>query len=214
MTGKKFLNIKRGLDVGCGTGRSIFFLQYLGVKEIWGIDISSAMLEICKNNLEQSGYHAELCLASAEHMPFEDESFDLITCFSSLHHFKSWKRGLEEMYRILKKSGECYCVFERRKKEGEKISKIINLKRIEETGLDFHQFDENKIYEAAFQIGFDEVRIKEKDFVEFIYHKLIRKFVPTNSLKIFGYLVSELMDEFFRPIVKEYFIHLDIYLKK
>lgn len=162
LAGRKFLNIKRGLDVGCGTGRGIFFLQHLGVKEISGIDISSAMLEICKNNLEQSGYHAELCLASAECMPFKDESFDLITCFSSLHHFKSWKKGLEEMYRVLKKSGECYCIFERREMGCEKISKIINLKRIEETGLDFHQFDENEIYEAAFQIGFDEVRIEKK----------------------------------------------------
>ena len=143
--------MKRGLDVGCGIGRGIFFLQYFGVKEIWGIDISSAMLEICKNNLEQSGYHAELCLASAEHMPFEDESFDLITCFSSLHHFKSWKRGLEEMYRILKKSGECYCVFERRKKGGEKISKIINLKGIEETGLDFTNLMKIKFMKQHFK---------------------------------------------------------------
>jgi ubiquinone/menaquinone biosynthesis C-methylase UbiE len=200
--------------VGCGTGRGLFFLHHIGVDEIYGIDVSDESIKICKENLNKAGCEAYLCTGSAENLPFRDEFFDLVTCFSSLHHVYDWKKALKEIYRVLEEGGECYCVFERRKRGIENFSRLIDLEKFEDTTLDIHQFTEEEIYEKAFSIGFEEIKIKEKDMIEFIYHKKIRKYIPTDSLKVLGYKISELIDETLRPVLKNYFVHLDIYLRK
>lgn len=110
----------------------------------------------------------------------------------------------------MKKGGECYCIFERRRKGIEKLSNIINFEKLEELYLDLHQFEENEMYKEASSVGFSEVKVKEKDFLEFLYHKLIRKHIPTSFLKILGYPVSEFIDELFKSITKEYSVRLDI----
>lgn len=41
----------------------------------------------------------------AEALPFEDDSFDYVTCFASLFHFMDLKRSFSEMSRVLRKGG-------------------------------------------------------------------------------------------------------------
>lgn len=85
------------LDVGCGTG---FVSQLYPNFDIVGIDISDGMLK-------QNPY---LWLkAPAEAIPFPENTFDFVVCRSLLHHLEDPRRGLTEMFRVLKPEGHWVC---------------------------------------------------------------------------------------------------------
>ena len=67
---------KKTLDVGCGEGK---FLSY-DKKLITGIDTNAS----CVKRLKSEGYVTEL--ASAEKIPFGDESFEAIHCHNVIEH--------------------------------------------------------------------------------------------------------------------------------
>lgn len=85
------------LDVGCGTG---FVSQLYPNFDITGIDISDGMLA---NN----PYH--WVKAAAEEIPFPDNVFDFVICRSLLHHLEDPRKGVAEMYRVLKPGGKWVC---------------------------------------------------------------------------------------------------------
>jgi len=49
--------------------------------------------------------NVEFRLADAHDMPFEDGSFDIVTCRRAAHHFADIARALREMKRVLKGNG-------------------------------------------------------------------------------------------------------------
>ena len=84
------------LDVGCGTGVSMEQWSC----EVKGIDPSEKLVSIAK----EKGLHASV--ASAEDIPFEDDSFDLVISLTAAHHF-----DLEKSLREIKRVGRKYFVF-------------------------------------------------------------------------------------------------------
>lgn len=86
------------LEVGCGTGTNLELYRQAGC-EVYGIDLSPAMLEVARTKL---GGNADLRLGDAADMPFEDDSFDLVTAFLTLHEMPSDVReaAVEEMIRV------------------------------------------------------------------------------------------------------------------
>jgi SAM-dependent methyltransferase len=90
-------NNLRVLDVGCGAGNMILHLSRYG--SVMGIDNNPVPLEIA----HQRGYDARL--AQAEDMPFEDESFDLVTTLDVLEHCNDDLRILQECHRVCANGG-------------------------------------------------------------------------------------------------------------
>jgi ubiquinone/menaquinone biosynthesis C-methylase UbiE len=95
-------NPKKILDVGCGTGNVLKKLVSNENLSLYGLDISEKMIEIAKKNLEN---RAELKVGDSEYMPWEDDSFDVIVCNASFHHYPNPKKVLLEMKRVLKSNG-------------------------------------------------------------------------------------------------------------
>jgi len=85
------------LDVGCGTGANLEMLANFGEPE--GVDVSDDALEFCK----AKGLKVHKGLA--EELPFEDESFDVVTALDVVEHLDDDIGGLREMNRVMKKSG-------------------------------------------------------------------------------------------------------------
>lgn len=85
------------LDVGCGTGANLEMLANFGESE--GVDVSDDALEFCKTK----GLKVHKGLA--EELPFEDESFDVVTALDVVEHLDDDIGGLKEMNRVMKKSG-------------------------------------------------------------------------------------------------------------
>jgi ubiquinone/menaquinone biosynthesis C-methylase UbiE len=98
----------RVLDVGCGDGLTEFYMQqYFPAWKMTGIDISSASIdEANKRNLG----NASFTVYNGQHIPFEDDSFDLIFMAGVLHHvaFHLHDGLIKEVYRVLKNSARFY----------------------------------------------------------------------------------------------------------
>ena len=88
------------LDVACGTGDMAVELLRQGCS-VTGVDLSEEMMAIAKQKAPQ----AEYSLADAEHLPFEDATFDAVTCAFGVRNFVHLEQGLSEMLRVLKPGG-------------------------------------------------------------------------------------------------------------
>lgn len=83
------------LDVGCGTGNHLLLFRQLGL-DVCGVDPSEPMLQIARQKL---GAAAELKVASAEELPYEDNAFDIVTLISSME-FAQPLHALSEAARV------------------------------------------------------------------------------------------------------------------
>lgn len=106
---KDFLNKEIILDVGCGTGFvATVFCPYLTKNSKFiCLDISQSMLGQCKSNLKDKNFQCELIyeIYSGLHLPFADNSIDILTLNSVLHHILSTEPFLKEINRVLRKGG-------------------------------------------------------------------------------------------------------------
>jgi len=94
------------LDIATGTGLVLRSLSAAGRvdwsgSELTGIDISEGMLAVARAALPS----ARFVNADAARLPFEDDSFDLITCVTALHLFPDASAALLEWRRVLRPRG-------------------------------------------------------------------------------------------------------------
>jgi len=92
-------SIKTILDVGCGNGAFINTLANTSLNKfdrIVGVDSSKEALKYVK---------VEKYKASISNLPFENKSFNLVTCLEVLEHLsqEDFKRGILELQRVAKK---------------------------------------------------------------------------------------------------------------
>lgn len=97
----------RALDIGCGTGYLLKYLQRYPVDgEVVGIDISPYALQFCG----QRGAKV-LAIASATQVPLPSESFDLIICIDTIQHLTPSSADMDavrEFARLLRPGGLLY----------------------------------------------------------------------------------------------------------
>lgn len=150
------------VEIGCSVGRWIATLAKAYPKAIcWGIDYSYQMLKRANEfwvqgkkievDLTEKGFskivakgeqlnNLNLGLAKAENLPFQDNSQDLVLNSFLIDRLENPKKGLVEMYRILKPNGKLIVV----------------------TPLNFNKsehwqtyFPSNKIHDLLQKIGFE-----------------------------------------------------------
>ncbi len=95
----------RALDIATGGGHVAYtFAPH--VERVWASDITQEMLDMVKAEAQKRGLsNLRTTYAKAEALPFEDASFDLVTCRIAPHHFESIPQFLDEVRRVLKTSG-------------------------------------------------------------------------------------------------------------
>ncbi len=95
----------RALDVATGGGHVAYtFAPHVG--RIWATDITQEMLDMVKAEADKRGLsNLRTAYAKAETLPFDEESFDLVTCRIAPHHFDSIPQFLSEVHRVLKPGG-------------------------------------------------------------------------------------------------------------
>lgn len=93
-----FVN-KKCLDIGCGCGNNLFFLNNVGFNT-YGIDISPTAIKKCENNLNDINKKSELYVGSSENLPYENNFFDLIIDRASItHNAHNFHECIDEVYR-------------------------------------------------------------------------------------------------------------------
>ncbi len=97
----------RILDLGCGDGIcSKFFRSIFKNSSYTGIDISEESVDVAKKQYSSLG-DVSFEVYDGEHIPFEDNSFDLVFIACVMHHIKSdnHKQIVSECRRVLKDQG-------------------------------------------------------------------------------------------------------------
>ena len=105
----------RILDVGAGTGLVASSLLSNNCQFICA-DISYRMLDCARNNLSLENKSLFFTVCDAENLPFGSETFDLITCNATMHHFPLVDKFLKELQRVLAKDGTLIIGFEPNRK--------------------------------------------------------------------------------------------------
>jgi SAM-dependent methyltransferase len=88
---------RRVLDVGCGVGAFLLLVAERGGVP-FGIDASEALIALARERLPD----ADLRVGDMEHMPYDDDSVDLVTGFTSFFFANDIVAALREAGRVAK----------------------------------------------------------------------------------------------------------------
>lgn len=102
-----FDQIKSVLDVGCGIGHwgQILSTVLPEDSKIEGIDRETEWVKQAQEKVKPFGHRFQYQEGSAEHLPFANEQFDMVTCQTVLIHVPDVMEVLNEMKRVLKPGG-------------------------------------------------------------------------------------------------------------
>ena len=111
--GRNFFKIPREerrnlkiLEVGCGQGANLWFLAKEGF-DVYGIDISPSAIRKTEKYLNEYNLKANLKVADARELPYENEFFDIVIDCATVQHllFKDHEKVYVEINRVLKSAG-------------------------------------------------------------------------------------------------------------
>lgn len=188
------------LDVGCGTGFIINIVKDLCSK-VYGIDATQEML-----NQIESSENVTLINGIAEELPFENETFEVVTAYSFIHHLFSYEDVLSEMYRVLSPGGTLYIDLEPNKLFWDEIKQIPkenfdSLHSIVKREVDSIYYTGDKLQ--------NDFEINPEEFDKAEYYKNIKggidPIVLKNQLQELGFKDIQISYEWF--IGEGYYLH-------
>lgn len=96
------------LDIACGSGWATMVAARLVGENghVTGIDIADKLLEVARQKSASSGLvNIDYREGDIQNLDFDDSSFDVVLCASSLFLFNDMRKALNESYRVLKTGG-------------------------------------------------------------------------------------------------------------
>src|SRR5262245_36346613 len=89
------------LDAGCGSGLFLSMAAGTGVS-IQGFDAAPGLLEVARKRLPA----ITLLVEDLEAIPYNDETFDVVTGFNSFQYASGFEKALKEAKRVTKGDGK------------------------------------------------------------------------------------------------------------
>lgn len=186
-------NKKTFLDLGCGLGRHTVLFARNGFN-VFAFDLSDIAIKRTKSWMEEEKLIADYKVGDMINLPYKNESMDSILCRNVISHTdtEGMKKIVNELYRVLKKDGECYLTLGSKDTWGFKqehwplvdSNTRIRMEEGPENGIPHFYADYNLILElfSIFNIemiyhleDFYNDKEKNKVFSSFHYHVLIKK---------------------------------------
>jgi SAM-dependent methyltransferase len=152
---------KEVLDVGCGAGTDLVRFARGGAN-VSGVDISASAIALATANFAQQRLTADLREADGEHLPFPDNTFDLVYAHGVVQYTSNGEALVGECRRVLKDGGTAvFQVYNR-------ISWLNGLSKLMKVGLEHEDAPVLRKYSIpefrALLAGFADVRIVEERF--------------------------------------------------
>jgi len=94
------------LEIAVGTGGNIPLITEYTSNYIFGIDLSTGMLQQCIKKIKKYNWKLELILGNAEALPFKNDKFDSVLNFGGMAYFNTQKDALNEMFNVIKPGGK------------------------------------------------------------------------------------------------------------
>ena len=145
------------LDVGCGGGRTVDRLANIAVDGwVVGLDYSedSVVVSRRKNAKHIHDGRVEICHASVSAIPYEDNTFDLVTAVETFYFWPALDTDLPEVKRVVKPGGQLLiaCTMY----EGGKYDKR-NRRFVDE--IDMHYLSVGEFQNLLEASGFDDIQV-------------------------------------------------------
>lgn len=89
------------IDIGCGDGYVLHCIEkkYRN-KKLYGLDLSEGRIKTTCTNVPTT----HLIRSDVHHLPFPDNSFDVVICSELLEHIEEYTKTIDELIRISKKT--------------------------------------------------------------------------------------------------------------
>jgi 2-polyprenyl-3-methyl-5-hydroxy-6-metoxy-1,4-benzoquinol methylase len=96
---------RRVLEIGCGMGLHTELLVRAGA-DLTSIDLSDTSIEATRRRLAIKGLKSRVERMDAEHLAFDDRSFDFVWSWGVIHHSARTGRVVRGIARVLEPDGE------------------------------------------------------------------------------------------------------------
>lgn len=102
------------LDLATGTGDQLIAVmdKMPKIEKAIGLDPAKNMLQIAKNKISNKPYKekVQFVCGYADSIPYENDYFDLTTLTFGLRNFHQLEKGLQELYRVTKQTGQVHII--------------------------------------------------------------------------------------------------------
>ena len=88
------------LDAGCGAGVACRLAQARGARVV-GLDATPELIEIARSQVPEGEFH----VGDLEYLPFDSDSFDVVTVFNSVQYAANPVNALQEAHRVVRPGG-------------------------------------------------------------------------------------------------------------
>mgnify|MGYP003300919469 FL=1 len=141
------------LDIGCGGGVNVERFLKMTENKVYGLDYSEIAVEKSKK-LNQDAIdegRCEVIQGSVSELPFEDNTFDIVTGFETVYFWPDFVNDCKEVRRVLKDDGIMFICNEAiPDEEDERQKELIDL-------LDMKIFSEDEFDEYLREAGFSDI---------------------------------------------------------
>ena len=156
------------LDVGCGGGMNINRMAQTA-KKVYGVDYSIESVnlsrEVNKDLIIQG--RVEVLEGNVQSLPFEDNTFDIITGFETVYFWPDFVNDSKEVRRVLKDDGIMFICNEAiPNEEDERQKELIDL-------LDMKIFSEDEFDQYLREAGFSDIICFSKDGPDSLNRELV-----------------------------------------
>lgn len=94
------------LEVGCGSGHFTNMIKkYYPTCDVYGIDLDNNHIKFAKNESKRLNIDVNYQVADVSHLPFEDNSFDIVFSHTLIEHLP-FDDFIKEQKRVLNKGGK------------------------------------------------------------------------------------------------------------
>ena len=93
------------LEIGVGMGADHLEWARSGLQRLAGVDLTRRAVAWTSQRLAAYGFASDLKEADAEHLPFVDDSFDIVYSWGVLHHSPDTQQAFREAHRVLRSGG-------------------------------------------------------------------------------------------------------------
>ena len=192
------------LDVGCGYGDLIRYLHHTKPElDLVGIDASKTLLDVAKRLFKSQ--NIRFFLEHADKMHFKDNTFDIVVCKDTFHHFSNPVKILKEMHRVAKKDSMIYITDLKRDSDKKIILSVIN--DISKDNLTHAAYYINSI-KASYTIIemkrlFKTAGIKNYEIYDFKSDKKIISLIKTVADKKRRHSLSDFIDDRWTAVIRK-----------
>jgi ubiquinone/menaquinone biosynthesis C-methylase UbiE len=102
-----WLEGKKCLDAGCGSGRYSVAMAIHGAESVTAIDVSESGIEEARRRAAELSM-IDFKQASILDLPFENDVFDFVWSAGVIHHTSDFDKALSELTRVLKPDGKLF----------------------------------------------------------------------------------------------------------